>query len=86
MPRTTQTKQQKTQSPPQQQELLERLLQTVERLEGELRCIRETLDRIQDDFAWALDNDPARQNSWRPAPPPMHITSLPRDPLVIGDN
>ena len=55
---------------------------TVERLEAEMRCIRETLDRLQDDFAWSLNNDPAREDTWRPASAPIHITSLARDPLA----
>ena len=73
---------QKSKPPPEQQELLERLVETVERLEGELRFIRETLDRIQDDFEWNLNNAPARQDSWLPASPPFRITSLPREPLA----
>jgi hypothetical protein len=82
MAKSSQAVRQKSKPPPEQQELLERLVETVERLEGELRFIRETLDRIQDDFAWNLNNDPARQDSWLPASPPLQITSLPRDPLA----
>ena len=64
------------------EEVLDRLVETVERLEEDMRCIRETLDRLQDDFAWSLNNDPAREDSWRPASAPIHITSLARDPLA----
>ena len=74
--------QQKPEAPFQTQEILNRLVETVERLEAEMRCIRETLDRIQDDFAWSLNNDPTREDTWRPASPPVHISSLPRDPLA----
>lgn len=61
---------------------LERLATALERLETEMRSVHESLDRLQDDFAWTLNNDPRRRDSWLPAQPIMHLTSMPRDPLA----
>ena len=67
---------------PTLEECLERLARAMERLEGEMRSVGESLDRLQDDFAWSLNNDPRRRDSWLPAAPIMHLTSMPRDPLA----
>ena len=67
---------------PTLEEFLERLATAMERLEGEMRSVLESLDRLQDDFAWSLNNDPRRRDSWLPAAPIMHLTSMPRDPLA----
>lgn len=82
MSKPSRATQPKPEPPVQTQEILDRLVETAERLEAEMRCIRETLDRIQDDFAWSLNNDPVREDTWRPASPPVHISSLPLDPLA----
>jgi hypothetical protein len=67
---------------PTLEEFLERLAAAMERLEAEMRSIHEVLDRLQDDFAWSMNNDPRRRDSWLPSAPIMHLTSMPRDPLA----
>lgn len=70
----------KTSSVAQEDSVL-KLTEAVEALAGEVRVLREILDRLQDDFAWALHNDAFRATLKAPVPP-MVITSLPRDPLA----
>ena len=67
---------------PTLEEFLERLATAVERLEGDMRSVRECLDRLQDDFAWSLSNDPRHRDSWLPAAPITHVTSMPLNPLA----
>lgn len=64
------------------QAIVERLDDAVGRLEAEMRCLRNAVERVQDDIDSVLANDNRRQerSSMRSATP-MHITSLPRDPL-----
>jgi hypothetical protein len=62
---------------------LERIAEAVEKLAGEVGVLREILDRFQDDFAWALNNDAFRSGEFRREKSlPMHITSMPRDALA----
>ena len=57
----------------------ERLAVAVELPTEEVHILREIVDRLQDDLAWALNNDRFRT---RPASSPMHITSMPANPLA----
>jgi hypothetical protein len=62
---------------------IERLIEAVEKLAGEMQCLRSTVDRLQDDFAWALNNDVFRRPEFGGDPVPvMPITSMPFDPLA----
>lgn len=66
------------QSQPALREQVAQLTDAVTRLAQEVGVLREVLDSIRDDFAWALNND-----SFRSAPAmAMHVTSVPRDPLA----
>jgi hypothetical protein len=62
---------------------LERIAEAVEKLAGEVEILRGIFDRLQDDFAWALNNDAfRREDIHRESVQPMHITSIPLDPLA----
>src|SRR5437773_11660783 len=62
---------------------LERIAQTVEKLAGEVEILRGIIDRLRDDFTWALNNDAfGREDLHRESGPPLHITSMPLDPLA----
>jgi hypothetical protein len=62
---------------------MKRIADAVEKLAGEVEVLRGVIDRLQDDLAWALNNDAfAGNNRHREPCPPMHITSMPRDPLA----
>jgi hypothetical protein len=55
--------------PPSQEDLLQRLVVAVEQLTQEVRMLGQAVDRLQDDFAWALDNgriptDPTDKVGW----------------------
>jgi hypothetical protein len=64
-------------------EVLERIAEAVEKLAGEVEILRGVIDRLQDDFAWALNNDAFRGSAFRQErSPPFHITSMPLDPLA----
>jgi hypothetical protein len=64
-------------------EVLERIADAVEELAGEVETLRGIIDRLQDDFAWALNNDAFRgETPRRERCPPLHITSMPLDPLA----
>src|SRR5260221_12815253 len=43
--------------PRENQELLERLVDAVERVGDELQVLRTVLDELRDDFAWAISNE-----------------------------
>src|SRR5438105_853037 len=62
---------------------LERLAEAVEKLAGEVEILRGIVDRLQDDFAWALNNDAfRREDIHRESVMPLHLTSMPLDPLA----
>ena len=62
---------------------LERIVEAVEKLAGEVEILRGIIDRLQDDFAWALNNDVFRHENMRGDPVvPLHVTSMPLDPLA----
>ena len=83
MPRA---KQQPPSSPTEQEELLERLVEAIERLEGESRILGETLDRIEDDLAWALKNDPRRKTcGYRPRPCTSPACRAIPPPLILAN-
>jgi hypothetical protein len=64
-------------------EVLERIAEAVEKLAGEVEILRGIIDRLQEDFAWALNNDAFRgEGARRERVPPVHITSMPLDPLA----
>lgn len=66
-----------------EQDAIQRIADAVEKLAGEVEMLRGIVDRLQDDFAWALNNDAfGRDNPYREPGPPMHITSMPLDPLA----
>ena len=60
-------------------ETIDRLLEAVERLAGEVQVLREVLDRLEEGFDWAIKNDKLRCSSLAP---PMIITSMPRNPCA----
>ena len=64
-----------------EQDAMQRIADAVEKLAGEVEMLRTIIDRLQDDFAWALNND-AFGRIKPDAGPAMHITSMPRDPLA----
>jgi hypothetical protein len=69
--------------PAQDANVLERIAEAVEKLADEIEALRKIIDRLQDDFAWALNNDSLRcGRSHCESVIPMHITSMPRDPLA----
>jgi hypothetical protein len=55
------------------------LITAVEALRCEVQVLREVLDAIRDDFAWALKNRAFRCDGM---PPAFHLTSMPADPLA----
>jgi len=60
---------------------VERLASAVEKLAGEVGILREIVDRLQDDLAWALNNDVFRREHHHREPvPPMQLISMPLDP------
>jgi hypothetical protein len=61
-------------------ELLDRVCKALEALADQVKVMRTILDEIQDDLAWALDNGRLVARHREPAPP-MHITSMAKDPL-----
>jgi hypothetical protein len=65
---------------PDTAELLNRLTNAVAQLAGEVGVLRTILDEIQDDIAWAIDNGRLATRH-RDRVPPMHITSMAKDPL-----
>src|SRR5437867_10336154 len=69
--------------PAKDTDALERIADAVEKLAGEVEILRGIIDRLQDDFAWALNNDAFGRAdlSHKPALP-MHVTSMPLDPLA----
>src|SRR5882757_2355989 len=59
---------------------MDRIAAAIEAIAIELRMIRETVDRLFDDFEWALNNDRLRPKG---APLPIvPLTSMPLDPLA----
>jgi hypothetical protein len=73
----------RTAKPAGDQDAIQRIADAVEKLAGEVEVLRGIVDRLQDDFAWALNNDAfGRGELHRDPGPPMHITSMPRDPLA----
>jgi hypothetical protein len=61
------------------------LTQQVEALSGHVDTLAQRIqiltlavDDVREELGWALNNDKFRGEP----PPPMHITSLPRDPLA----
>ena len=64
-------------APPATDEIHE-LRSAVERLADEVRVLRQVLDDIRDDFAWALNN----AEKFRYVPGIHPLTSMPKDPLA----
>jgi hypothetical protein len=62
---------------------LERISESVEKLAGEVEALRRIIDRLQDDVDRALGNETLCCGKPCGEPVmPMHITSMPRDPLA----
>jgi hypothetical protein len=62
---------------------LERLTSAIEKVAGEVGILREIVDRLQDDLAWALNNDVFRRENYHREPvPPMQLTSMALDPCA----
>lgn len=62
---------------------IERIGEAVENLAAEVESLRGALDCVQDDVAFALENDTLRRRKAHGEPAfPMHITSMPRNPLA----
>jgi hypothetical protein len=69
--------------PAKDMDALERIAEAVEKLAGEVEILRGIIDRLQDDFSWALNNDAFRREEFpRERGSPLHITSMPLDPLA----
>src|SRR5207244_829398 len=64
-------------------EAIERLIEAVERLAGEVQFLGGIVEKLQDDFAWALSNDVFHRPDLTRAPaPPLSIRSIPIDALA----
>lgn len=59
-------------------EHMDRLVSAFETIAEEIKAIRQSVDKLQDDFAWAFDN----QVFSREPPPVTPLTSMPLDPLA----
>jgi hypothetical protein len=69
--------------PAQDANALESIAEAVQKLKREVESLRGVIDRLQDEVAWAFDNDTFRRGKARSESAiPMHITSMPRDPLA----
>jgi hypothetical protein len=68
----------KAKAPPES-DILQRLVDAVDRLANEVQVMRQVIDEIRDDFAWGLNNDAFRQAPRRTVPP-MVLKSMPLDP------
>src|SRR5438477_4105355 len=59
-------------------EEIQALRSAVERLADEVKVLRQVLDEVRDDFAWALKNP----DKFRCVPGIHPLTSMPKDPLA----
>lgn len=60
---------------PDENPQIARLIDAVEEVAEQLQVLREVIDEIREEFQWAVRNNRLRC-------PPMHITSMPKDPLA----
>jgi hypothetical protein len=68
-------------------EVVTQLADQVKELSGQVEVLRNAIDEIREEFAWAIRNDKIgtrTDDHWRPV---MHVTSMPKDPLAedFGD-
>src|SRR5437870_13550843 len=76
MPRPT--KHSPAESPPRRDaEVLERLVDAVESVAGQIEVLRNVLDEIREDLGWAINND-----RFRCPPHGCQVTSMPVDPCA----
>lgn len=59
---------------------LETVAQNSEAITEEIKIIRETIDRLQDDVDWAINNREEFRRA--PTPPCTRLTSIPLDPCA----
>ena len=75
------TKTKQAGKPATDSDTLERIADAMEKLAGEVEILRGVIDRLQDDLAWALNNDRfQRENYQREPVRPMQLISMPLDP------
>ena len=77
------TKSKKSASPAKDEDALERIARAMQKLAAEVEVLRARIDKLQDNLVWVLNNDDLRGVEPRRASgSPMHITSMPRNPLA----
>jgi hypothetical protein len=78
------TRKRTTAPEPPASDAVERLIEAAQKLACEMGCLRSAVEKLQDDFAWALNNDVFRRvDRGTESVPPFPVTSMPLDPLAL---